>query len=378
MQRVLFYDDTPDFGGHQVTACAAARQLARQGVDVIAAFSAANARLHTAWSRVDARLEPLDLRLTRWQPFLSPFGIAAAPVRALLERVRPDVVVAVQGTIVQANRVVEQARRLRIPVAGFIPTPLLFPPHQRLFALVGRMLSRWHYRRPDAFLTTSETARRGLVSDDGVRVPVHVVYYGPDPAALHAVPRAEARRRLGIPDDRFVIALIGRLTMGTKGHDLLLRAAARIQSGIPRLCVLFVGDGPDATRIDTLLTDLGLTNIVRRLPWLDDMTDVYSGVDLVAIPSRHEGFPLVALEAMGYGLRIVAATVGALPEVLPAEWLFPPGDVDALTAALLRAYRDDARATIERNRERVLHELNEEAFGRAFLEALLRVAAASR
>jgi glycosyltransferase involved in cell wall biosynthesis len=372
MQRVLFYDDAPIYGGHQVTAIAAARFLARQGVEVVSAFSAANARLHEAWKGAGVRLELLELRLTRWQPFVSPFGIAAAPVRELLQRVAPDVVVAVQGTIVQANRVIEQSRRLQVPVVGFIPTALLFPPDQRLQAFVAHALARYHYRRPDAFITTSARACRELASD-GVRTPIHLAYYGLDPARIRREPRDAARLRLGIPRDRFLLALLARLSIGTKGHDLLLRAAAALRSEMPELSLLFVGDGPDAARIDALTRELGIAGIVLRQPWLDDTTDVYAAADVIAIPSRHEGFPLVAIEAMFHERRVVAADVGALGEVLPASWLFPAGDTAALAAAIRRARTDDAGEAIALNRERALREFTEENFGRAFLDALRRV-----
>jgi glycosyltransferase involved in cell wall biosynthesis len=53
----------------------------------------------------------------------------------------------------------------------------------------------------------------------------------------------------------------------------------------------------------------------------------------------YEGLPLVILEAMAAGLPIVSTNVGGIPEVLPKEsaWLCPPGDPDALAAAILQA-----------------------------------------
>lgn len=361
MKRVLFYDDVPIYGGHQATAIAAAEGLAAAGVEVIAAFPRTNTRLAEAWKRVEGavRLVPVDVRLTRWQPFLAPFGIAAGPVRRLIAEVAPDVVVAVQGTIVQSNRAVEQARRLRIPVVSFIPMGVHFAPGQWLQAAIARVLERWHYRRPGAFITTSENARRELAAG-GARAPIHVVYCGADLRALRRVPRDEARRQLGISG--FTMAIIGRVSFGTKGHDVALRALPLLDD----VRLLVVGDGPD----DSLLG-----GSVQRLPWLDDMSAVYSAIDLLAIPSRFEGLPQVALEAMFYELPIVAADMGAMREVLPQSWLFPVGDAAAMAATVRDIRSRDLGDVLAANRERVLRELNTAAFGMRFTETLRTICA---
>jgi glycosyltransferase involved in cell wall biosynthesis len=359
MKRVLFYDDVPIYGGHQATAVAAARHLATNGVEVVSAFPAANERLARAWASLgDAvRRLPIDVRLTRWQPFLSPFGIAAGPVLSLLRDVAPDVVVAVQGTIVQSNRAVEQSRRLGIPVVSFVPMGVHFAPGLWFQAFIARVLERYHYKRPDAFLTISENSRRELVAG-GARAPVRVVYCGADLARLRRVPR-EAH-------DRYTLAIIGRVSFGTKGHDVLLRALTLV----PDARLVIAGDGPDDARVDALISELRLDDRVRRLPWQEDMSAVYSSADMVVIPSRFEGLPLVALEAMFYELPVVAADMGAMREVLPESWLFPVGDFVACAAAIERVRHTDIRDVLAANRERVLRELNEEQYGQRFRAAL--------
>ena len=81
-----------------------------------------------------------------------------------------------------------------------------------------------------------------------------------------------------------------------------------------------------------------------------------AGAALAVVPSRSaETFGLAAAEAMAAGLPVVASRVGALPELLEADALVPPGDVDALAAAM-RAQAGD-RAAGERNRARVARDL---------------------
>lgn len=360
MKRVLFYDDVPIYGGHQATAVAAARHLAANGVEVISAIPADNARLHRAWSTLgDAvRIIPIDVELTRWQPFLSPFGIASRPVRELIRDVAPDVVVAVQGTIVQSNRAVEQSRRLGVPIISFVPMGVHFAPELWVQALVARPLERYHYARPDAFITISENSRRELI-EGGARAPIRVVYCGADLAKLKRMPRDDNRR--------YTLAIVGRVSFGTKGHDVLLGAMTCLPDDVQ---LLIVGDGPDDADADAMIRALGLTDRVRRMPWQDDMSAVYSSVDMVVIPSRFEGLPLVALEAMFFELPVVAADMGAMREVLPQSWLFPVGHTAECAETIERVRRADVHKLLAANRERVLRELNEEAYGHRFHAAL--------
>ena len=365
MKRVLFVDDVPDYGGHQATAVAAARHLAANGIDVISAFPASNERLHQAWlsAAPAVQLIAMDVALTRWQPFLSPFGVAAEPVRTVIRDVDPDVVVAVQGTIVQSNRVVEQSRRLGIPVVSFVPMGIHFHHDRWLRLLVARMLERHHYRRPDAFITISEHSRRELV-EGGARAPIRVVYCGAAIERLERLPREDARLRMGL--HRYTVAIIGRVTFGMKGHDVILRALP----ALPGIDLLVVGDGPDDARLDALAKTLGVSDRVRRMPWLENPGEVYSAVDLVVIPSRFEGLPLVALEAMFFELPVVAADMGAMREILPGDWVFPAGDAGALAATILRVRDTDQRAILARHRTRIVEELNEAAYARRFQDAL--------
>lgn len=369
MKRVLFYDDVPIYGGHQATAIAAARHLAASGFEVISAFSEMNARMNAEWSAVQdaVRLIPLELRLTRWQPFLSPLGIAAAPVRDLIRDVKPDVVIAVQGTIVQSNRGVEQARRLGIPAVSFVPMGVHFARGQWLQQFVSRILERYHYRRPDAFITVSRNSSQELV-EGGARVPIHVVYCGAAVGRLKQIPRAEARQQLAVSG--YTVAIIGRVSVGTKGHAVLLQALTRLEN----VRLLIVGDGPDDAVVDQLIVNLGLRERVTRLPWRADMSAVYSALDMIVIPSWFEGLPLVAFEAMLFELPIVATDMGAMREILPAEWLCPVGDPIALAGAISFVREHADPGTLHANRERILHELNEEAFGERFRSALERIA----
>ncbi|HVG44323.1 MAG TPA: glycosyltransferase, partial [Longimicrobium sp.] len=103
-----------------------------------------------------------------------------------------------------------------------------------------------------------------------------------------------------------------------------------------------VGKGPAEAAARALLEG------APRVHWLGfrrDVAAVLKAMDVLAVPSHWEGFGLVAAEALAAGVPVVAADASSLPEIVRdgrEGLLVPPGDVDALAAALVRLGRDPA------------------------------------
>src|SRR5205823_3483633 len=93
--------------------------------------------------------------------------------------------------------------------------------------------------------------------------------------------------------------------------------------------------GPDASRLREMISALDLTRQVKVLPWTPHPEEVYAAIDMLLIPSRFEGVPLVMLEAMAYNVPIVASDSDGMSEMLPREWLFPFGNYQALAERLI-------------------------------------------
>ncbi|WP_437877474.1 glycosyltransferase family 4 protein [Sorangium sp. So ce513] len=131
-----------------------------------------------------------------------------------------------------------------------------------------------------------------------------------------------------------------------KGHDVLLRALARLRDRGVAVTVLVVGDGDERDRIHGLARELGVDGKEARfLGFRKDVPDLLVGADFFVLPSRNEGLPLAVLEAMARRLPVVVTPVGGVPEVVHHEehgLIVPVDDADALADAIERLARDRA------------------------------------
>ncbi len=145
-------------------------------------------------------------------------------------------------------------------------------------------------------------------------------------------PREFAPRRLA-PDatDFLFVGEMRRL----KGVDVLLQAIAQVRDQKPYSLTL-VGDGRDLNRFQELALKLKLTDNVRFVG-RKSMSEALPMGRVLVMPSRHESFPYVVLEAVAAAVPVIASKVGGIPEILPPSRLVEPDNIAALAQALLRA-----------------------------------------
>ncbi|MBR5577216.1 MAG: glycosyltransferase family 4 protein [Bacteroidaceae bacterium] len=115
----------------------------------------------------------------------------------------------------------------------------------------------------------------------------------------------------------FTLGVVSRLEH-IKGMDLVVPAFAEVRKRFPDVQLLVVGDGSLRAAMEQQAMALGCDDAVTwagRQPQ-EELSQYYSRMDVVLMPSRSEGFGLTAIEAMAHGCVVVASDIGGLPEVV--------------------------------------------------------------
>jgi glycosyltransferase involved in cell wall biosynthesis len=227
------------------------------------------------------------------------------------------------------------------------------------------LVNRWLARHTARIIAVSSPVRDDVLRYDRV-VPSNVVVIpnGVDVDGFDlSLTRQQARERLGIPKDRYVIGTLGRLEE-QKGLPHLVEAIQLLSESGMLVFLLIAGSGREEGRLREMVARFGLEDSVRFLGMRRDVPEVHRAMDVFALPSLWEGLPIALLEAMASGLPVVATPVGGIPEVIrngKNGLLVPPEDPVALAAALRRIRHDAVLAEVlgregrETVRERYTH-----------------------
>lgn len=341
--KVLAYADSKVFSGAEAVLCDMISFLERDG-----RFQLSTAAPHTnralSAELTEATGRPPDFDVPAQRLRLAAFDLYNAARRrkigAVLGRCDADVVL------------------LNLPSAEYGATPLLCRqpelPFVGLMHISGTMgdlgfrlgrtrelLARRAVSKLDSVLLTSETACDRFPGQWHPRSTATSVFRFSVPK-IRLVGQTAARDRFDLPLDRPMVGIVGRLASNQKGHDTFVSAAAKMCQMRHDLGFVVVGEGQDRTRIEDMVSSMGLSDNFHFLGQVVDIPAALSAIDLIAIPSRFEGLPLVALEALVAGVPGVASSVDGLCDVWPAEWRMEPGDSDRLASLTLDLLDDEA------------------------------------
>ena len=203
-----------------------------------------------------------------------------------------DQIVIVQGDIELGSVFILMSKLLGVHVRSYIPYAHSFVLMGSRLARLKDFLARFVYLACNDYITISECFCRDLLTfNPKARCSVIKNYV----ASPELVPHCERK-----VEDPFRLFLIGRVSFRQKGHDLLIAALKliqkdEIQTGIE---VHFIGDGPDLPLLKRLCLELPVFVKPVFHGWQSDCWSIAYMADLIVIPSRYEGVPLVMLEAI--------------------------------------------------------------------------------
>lgn len=239
-------------------------------------------------------------------------------------------------------------------------------------------------RRADRRAAASAFARAArvvAVSGPVRHMLIHRYGLSPDrialirPGVLPSPPTAAPLGGVPWPDGEGpLIGFAGRL-VASKGVDVLLHAASLLPAPA-RLLIL--GDGPERDLLGQMAHQLGLNGRVSFAGFRHDVRELLPVFDLLVVPSRTDGSPLIVLEAMAAGLPIVGSAVGGLPDQIThgrQGLLVPPDEPAALAKALTQLLADPALcirmgAAGRRRATDFSHDAMVEALQRVYADAL--------
>jgi len=184
----------------------------------------------------------------------------------------------------------------------------------------------------DRIIAVSGAARDMLVRSGIPAEKIEVIHTGvPIPASLPtAEDRRRAREQWGLSPSDFAVGHMGAFTH-EKGQDVAVAAVDLLE--MPSVRLILAGDGPSRASIHA-------GPRVRLPGYVEDKRTLLEALDLFVMPSRSEAWGLAALEAMSYGVPVIASAVGGLREVVEdrvSGWLVPPDDPAALAKAIAEA-----------------------------------------
>ena len=222
------------------------------------------------------------------------------------------------------------------------------PPGRGPAALVYRLLERVVARGADLVLCVSPDLDRRMRAAGARRVERAVIAApeaAREPAVAPLTPGAAAADAVagGAVAGRPVVFAAGRLA-AQKGFGVLLEAAASWRDLEPMPLVVIAGNGPLAGDLRARAAALGAAAVF--LGQREDVPARLAGAAVFALPSYWEGQPLVLQEALRAGAAIVATRAGGVPGLTgeDAAVLVPPGDAQALAAAVRAVLTDQALA----------------------------------
>jgi glycosyltransferase involved in cell wall biosynthesis len=197
----------------------------------------------------------------------------------------------------------------------------------------GRTLA---WRGADRFVAVSGFIRES-VATDYPDLAIEVVH------DAHAGFVAGTARKAFAMAGKTIVGHVGALVDAQKGQGSIIAAARALEARRPELHFVLVGDGADAERLRREAQGLGNLTFTG---FVNNVADYLASFDLFVYPSVREGLGSTLLDAMAFGLPIIASRAGGIPEIVEDGvngLLIPPEDPDALVSALERLLDDPAQ-----------------------------------
>lgn len=315
-----------------LTAVAQSSGGTRQAAYLAEGFKARGHTVHFVGPEEGIR-ELAEEKGLQWHDLPKGFGAANRLLRSLMPAHTPTVVHAFHNRGIKLAAYLGTLWRfLRLPVICVVHRGVISRPHNPLpYLLPG--ISGYFVNSLACAKTLPLLWRRGRC---------HVVNNGiPEDRLKIARSADEIRAELNIPKNDLVIGAVAS-AQKRKAVDRLLEGYAGARTRIPSSTLVVVGVNPE--KWTPLCRALGIKEHVRLVPFVKSVSEYLQIFNLKVFPPYSvESQPNVVLEAMLLGVPVIASRIGGVPELLPEDCLFKPGDVYEIADKIVEVITDDKR-----------------------------------
>lgn len=172
---------------------------------------------------------------------------------------------------------------------------------------------------------------------------LQVIFNGVDIEAYESGTHGTVERKdLNIPEDAFIIGMVGRISP-QKSPDVFIKMAKQVKEKVPNTHFIIVGNGNQEDEIRKYAEDNGFLDSLHITGWVENPLDYVELFDVACLLSRWEGFGLALPEYMMAGKPIVASRADAIPNIVKDEengLLVDVDDFAGASEAVLRIYRE--------------------------------------
>jgi glycosyltransferase involved in cell wall biosynthesis len=369
----LFIDSARDFGGHEVMLTHFVEELARQNRVVPRVLAGRDTRLRQQIERFAAPFAFATGATSRFGRVWSACKDALVCMRAI-RALQPELCIVAQGCILAQPACTTVAWLLGVPLVIYMPLVDSCTSMGFRTGMVRDWITRHGYaNQPDAWITITQEQAQSFATWAGVTRPIFTL----SNTVEQAIERAPLNGSAPVAQVPRVLVL-GRIEPHQKGLDLLVNYLAETPALVGQVRVTLAGEGSFqaaiAARMDCCPS---LRELIELQPWSDTLTTLQQ-TDVLLIPSRFEGVPLVMLEAMASGVPVIASDLPGTRPYLASDSLFAVGDFERAFQLIL-ALRDAThqRAVIARNRAAFAERASASVFAKSvttLTEQLLQLA----
>ncbi|MFH1450195.1 MAG: glycosyltransferase family 4 protein [bacterium] len=225
------------------------------------------------------------------------------------------------------------------------PIPIMYT--KRIDNYPGdNIISHWKYKQVDKIICVSESTKQTMISYGIPEDRLKVIYSGVKKNSYANKERIEIiKDQLKIKESNLIVGYVGALDIKQKNLLFLLKAFQKAIEIIPRLHLVFCGEGKDRLKIKEYIKAQEMEEQVHLIGFQERVEEIYPLFNVLILPSNFEGFPTVLLNAALHEVPIIASNISGINEMVQDKvegWLIKPNDEEELVKGLLKILNNPA------------------------------------